>query len=591
METSSGLPRARFIFRQPMRSRWLWILGIAATYFVIVAPLLTWMEFSDGIENLNIETSLEMRRGGPWLIPTLMNEPRVRKPAFLAWITASSIASQTVADMSSLDKETREAAWTRLAWQVRWPALLAGALTLGLASELGWTLLGARIGIFTALITGTSMIFIEHVRSATTDIQLALWVTCANACIARLIFNRQIWLGLVGGGIALGLAFLSKGPVAILMTVAPAVIFVLWRRTVRGGTELDSNLQKSNRLHIISAGVIGTAFMLVISLSWFIHVMIEYPSQAQVWWREVLRTDPLEKATSHWFDYLLAIPRFSPWVVFYLIGLWLALEAFWKVTRGRLTGEQRERAIRLVYVAMLIIVPVLIMSFFRDRKPRYLYPITIPVGMLAALAAWELVRAGRDRLAQTAINLHWIIVAVIAIGLPLVGTLGITTFVRMDGSPWYPKLFGIAATLVMSLLVVAFFVVSRQYRAMTVPATALVMILTLFLLIHGKRHGRSGDGASEMLPVARVLWEKHPQAIIYDMTNPSMKLIPPELAIYMNRPFKRIDEIANIPPSDHPQIYVARQRHNGAQVQPAPGWRELMRTPRDLDVWVVCIRE
>jgi len=45
--------------------------GIALAFFVAVAPTLPWQEFSSGPENLVVATAMEMRRGGPWLVPPL----------------------------------------------------------------------------------------------------------------------------------------------------------------------------------------------------------------------------------------------------------------------------------------------------------------------------------------------------------------------------------------------------------------------------------------------------------------------------------------------------------------------------------------
>ncbi len=58
---------------------------------------LRWMEFSGGSEDLNVGTVLEMRRGGPWIIPTLKGAPRTTKPPLTAWITAGIVRPGTVA--------------------------------------------------------------------------------------------------------------------------------------------------------------------------------------------------------------------------------------------------------------------------------------------------------------------------------------------------------------------------------------------------------------------------------------------------------------------------------------------------------------
>src|SRR5258706_8392596 len=129
---------------QPSRDlpRWAVWMGLLLIFFGGMAPTLSWLEFSGGMENLNIATALELRRdhhsilpvngnnADSWLIPTLEGESRVKKPPLTAWITAAAIRPSTVEAMSSLDPQVRRAAADRLAWEVRWPSLLAACLML-----------------------------------------------------------------------------------------------------------------------------------------------------------------------------------------------------------------------------------------------------------------------------------------------------------------------------------------------------------------------------------------------------------------------------------------------------------------------------
>ena len=128
--------------------------GIVVLFFAAIAPTLTWLEFSGGMENLNIATALELRRDHPgnWLIPTLEGEPRVKKPPLTAWLTAAAIRPQTVAKMSSRDASVRRAAAEQLAWEVRWPSLLAACLMLVAVYELGRVVADPWTGVVGALI-------------------------------------------------------------------------------------------------------------------------------------------------------------------------------------------------------------------------------------------------------------------------------------------------------------------------------------------------------------------------------------------------------------------------------------------------------
>src|SRR3954462_6535954 len=103
-----------------------WVI-LPAIFFAAVAPTLSTLEFSGSVENLNIATALELRRDHPdnWLIPTLEGEARIKKPPLTAWVTALGIRPATVADLSSPDPTVRRAAADRLAFESRWPSLLA----------------------------------------------------------------------------------------------------------------------------------------------------------------------------------------------------------------------------------------------------------------------------------------------------------------------------------------------------------------------------------------------------------------------------------------------------------------------------------
>src|SRR5207249_1691221 len=145
---------------RPRAGRFLLPLGIAAFFFAAIAPTLSWLEFSSGSENLVAETVLEMRRGGPWLVPTLELQPRTQKPPLTAWITAAAVRPGTVASLWNTDPQHRDTAYRRLAWEMRWPALLSSCLMLLAVFGLGRTLGDASLGAVAALACGTTFLFL-----------------------------------------------------------------------------------------------------------------------------------------------------------------------------------------------------------------------------------------------------------------------------------------------------------------------------------------------------------------------------------------------------------------------------------------------
>src|SRR5688572_31528883 len=96
----------------------VWTL-LVVVFFGAIAPSLSWLEFTSGLENLNIAAALELRRehaGGSWAIPTLEGEPRLKKPPLATWVTAWSVGPEVVGAMSSGNEAERDRAAARVAW-------------------------------------------------------------------------------------------------------------------------------------------------------------------------------------------------------------------------------------------------------------------------------------------------------------------------------------------------------------------------------------------------------------------------------------------------------------------------------------------
>src|SRR5262249_39433862 len=147
-------------------------------------------------------------------------------------------------------------------------------------------------------------------RSMTTDVHLALWVTIANAIFVALLFRRSEsrgnrWLLCITAGAAIGLALMSKGPVALVQTLLPLVIFLVWRHW-RGKDFSSSGIGWGP----IIAGVIVA---LAIALPWPLWVLSRMSDQIGKWYREVTRTGAIEDAGDPAWVYFALIPLVLPW--------------------------------------------------------------------------------------------------------------------------------------------------------------------------------------------------------------------------------------------------------------------------------------
>jgi 4-amino-4-deoxy-L-arabinose transferase-like glycosyltransferase len=548
---------------QPSAPRAIVWIGIVALFFAAVAPTLSWLEFSGGMENLNIATALELRRDHPgnWLIPTLEGEPRIKKPPLTAWITAAAIRPQTVAELSSLEPAVRRAAADRLAWEVRWPSLLAACLMLIAVYELGRVIADPTTGLVAALIGGTTIMFLKFGRSAMVDVHLGLWVTVANVFLAHAILKGRRWSGCIGAGVALGLAFLIKGPVAWVQTLAPALVFLIVRQW-RG----ERDREKPKLLAWLAPVTLGLLVMCAVALPWYLYILHNVPGARDVWKNEA--TDERGEKPSTILGYLAFLPYLLPWTICFIGGVVTA-------RRGMLLA------------VFLAILPLVIMSFYKDRKERYMYPVT---GAACVVAAAGMVTLARKRepwnlLDRAAVAQHWILLVGIGIVLPAAAaTTRFGELLTASGLPWLTRTSGAALTVGLGAIIAAAMLVRRHWLAALVGATVIVMLAVHTAVIHG--YARTESGLSPMRPLAEAIWKTHPDARMYN-AHPRGKRASVDLSIYMNRitDWVSMDELSRLAPGSRPQVVVMLQDPKEPVPQPPPGWTFLHRVPRDKDWW------
>lgn len=576
-----------------------WI--VAALSFVTVAPTLGWLEFSNGIEQLHAATVLELRRdGGSWLMPTLNGTLRIKKPPLPAWIGATAVTDATVAGVGSPDRAVRDAAFARLAWEIRWPALLAGCLMLVATFDLARTLGGVRVALLATLIAGTSVLFFRFARLATTDVHLALWVTVANALLARAILRRQRWCIAVAG-LALGLGFMCKGPVGLLQTVAPLLVYWLLLKVSRRGapTAAPSRDDGSDGRSVTGPVLLAIVAFLAVALPWPIAVWRSHDGALATWLREIFRKDATEMEPGPFWSYASLLINILPWLPAFLWGFGATCR---RRPADRAGGTDRRASTaalilrhRGYLLALLwLLVPVLGMSLVKDKNDRYLLPLLAPTAVIAARGLIGLIAGYRRKQwdARIWLSVQWTIVAVMAVGLPLVGTLP-TAWAdwmpsavsevwpkRIDGSAWFRPLPGIVLTAVFAAFA------AGMIRSVAHPARALGLAILLLLSVNvlalwGYRH--MPGSRSEMRPIAeRILAHDRTATVAYYV--PDGKAMPPDLAIYLNRPVRPPPDPARRRQEPEPEVLVTLQRESQTPPQ-VPGWTSFASEPYGRRFW------
>ncbi len=181
-------------------------------------------------EGRNLDATLRMIESGNFLIPFYNCDYRFEKPPMLYWLTSISFMLFGVNEFSA-----------RLV-----SGLAATGISL-LVYRWSYELLGRERALYASIIFSTLLHIWVEARAAVPEMLLTLFMSLSLYAF----FKERFTLGWLLGG----LAFLTKGPVGILLPVA---VYLLWRRELR----------------FIS--VKGVLVFLAVGTSWYLLMFINF---------------------------------------------------------------------------------------------------------------------------------------------------------------------------------------------------------------------------------------------------------------------------------------------------------------------------
>lgn len=290
-----------------------------------------------------------MFAGGDWLLPRINGELYLSKPPLLYWLAAIT------AHLSGNASE----------WAVRLPSALAASAAVIISYRYTLRKFGAWPALFTAQLLIANAGFAMFARRA--EIEMLLAALCSSALLAALCYTRgeggRGWLRL--SYLLLGLAVLTKGPLALLFVTLPLLADALYGR--------------SSRQWVALRDLAGWAIFLVVGLSWYVAVTWQLGPEI---WGAIARKDMLNKMQSAsgepFYNYLLwLLTDFFPASLLVFVAP-LATWRRWKI--------QGDRVALLIAVA----VPLLIYSLFSDKHAKYLLPAYPLLAMLLGIRLGEL---------------------------------------------------------------------------------------------------------------------------------------------------------------------------------------------------------
>ena len=347
-----------------------------------------------------------------WLVATIQCRPRLEKPPLPRWTTA---ALMTVTGL-------------RDEWIVRLPNALSALAMIGLVYGLGRRMAGRSAGLAAGLILLSTFFFVIESRQAGNDGPLAFFTTLALYAAFRRLHGGPAseppglpgdLLGSKGWSVAcwaaMGLGFLSKGPIAAILPALAVVPYLLLSRRLKvGGLALLS--------------VPGIVAFVLLALSWPVPVVLSDPRAAKIWWLEMGQKAGAAGITHHRQRSFL---REWPW----LTAPWTLL-ATWAVVAVPLVAWRSKTRPVAWFAWSWAVTNFAMFCLWSVAKPNYYVPCEPGVALLCGLAWVSLLQTARGATIGTSararrfVQFHWLILIAVAAAAPVLVIMAVRS------APW-----------------------------------------------------------------------------------------------------------------------------------------------------------
>jgi 4-amino-4-deoxy-L-arabinose transferase-like glycosyltransferase len=368
-----------------------------------------------------------MHTQGVWITPLLEGKPWLEKPPLYYWIT---IPLLSIFSHSETTARICPVLFTLItAWAVFW-----------LGTQL-WTRLAGMLG---ASIFLTSLGIAGFGRSASTDMPFIGCFTAAMALLGFAILKKaSVWKAICAY-VFLGLAFLAKGPIAVVLAVGIGLLFWL----------LDER-RISIRRWLILPGILSTA---VVALPWFWLVFkqngFSFISVFFINHNLARYITSIHHHSQPFYYYLpVLLVLFFPWSG-WLCSLIPSKPVLKKFLRWREWNPSG------VFLVCWFIFPIILFSLSDSKLAGYILPSLPPVALLLGvrLSQWieGTVEPARMR---PAIITHFIFSAMVAVAAPII-------FQKEYGGNWQAGMILSIVILIPAIAVLIFGLKLRLNRAL-----------------------------------------------------------------------------------------------------------------------------
>ncbi len=314
-------------------SRTSGLVILAGAVLIIIWGLWTvpLMGINEGRRAVTVQ---EMIRHGNWLIPTMNGQIYINKPPLFYWLMLFT---------TKIFHSTAE-------WVLRLPSALAALTTCGLLFRSVKKYINRDTAILAILILATSLTFTRRAHWAEIEMLLTFFCVASNLFFYDYYLSGKtlfLWVSYL----CMGLAILTKGPVALVFYLPPLMAFGLLKRSVK-----------------IRHGLLfwpGWIVMLIVGGTWYVVIWF---SKAGPLLRQVINVDLVGKTMGGlsgrkpFYTYILnLLGIFAPWTLLPILRA--------KKIKALFTSPAT------IYFTLQAIIPLAIMSLIASKHNKYILPL------------------------------------------------------------------------------------------------------------------------------------------------------------------------------------------------------------------------
>lgn len=422
------------------------------------------------MEARNFISAREMVASNEWLIPTLNEKTRIRKPPLPTWLSAISI--KIAGDENDLTA-------------LRLPAAIAGIVMLfflyGLVKDI---FDNEDLALYASIILGSFYMIVQESHTGSWDIFCNTFMLGGVWMLYKGFQSERSFKYFVLSGLLLGASFLSKGPVSFYTILLPFVAaYFLSRHKIR------SNKTKG----LIVCGLIT----IIMSSAWPLYLYFKIP--------EVARAIANEES-----DAWINRHNRPPWFYLHFMlftGIWALTTLFSFIRYKKVFAAYDLKKAK--FVLFWFIITFILLSVVPEKKERYFLPALLPLAVWVGNYVFFVLRSihGKQLLTvdKTFILVQGIINTLALLSLPILlykfgserGDISTTQLT------FYSLVLGI-------LLITQIYVLARKKNTLIYPISASIMmvfVLTCWPII--PNIGRKNPNFQDLRGVREIMEIQH----------------------------------------------------------------------------------